>query len=422
MMNTLSRRLDVTVAGALLALLAGCARPPHAPVSNAGLAPGHYRATVEVPGGLLPFGFKVVEDGGHKSVYLENAAESSRSDELEEHGGHFVLRFAGYENRIEAARDAEGFSGVVVLMRRGGREVRLPFKAVAGETYRFLPVAMPDAPNVAGRWAMTFTGKDGKSAPAIAELRQEGSHVVGTILDPTGDHRYLEGDVVGDELELSRFDGGAAFLYRARIQPDGSLNGHFWAGNWSESVIDLHRDENATLSDPAVAAAEAAKDAPFEFSFPDLDGRTVSLSDARFHDKVVIVTLGGSWCPNCHDEAAFLVPLYRDLHARGLEIIYLQFEYFGDFPQAAAANRRFVNEFGIDWPVLIAGISDRDEAARKLPRLGHVFAFPTTVVVDRKGAVRKVHSGYAGPATGKHYDEFRQEFTAQIESLLAEHD
>ena len=411
-------------AGLVLALLAlaACGRPPHAPAGL--LAPGEYRASVLLQFGFtvveLPFGFTVVERGGTKRVEIKNGSEVIEARELEDRPGRFVLRFPGYENRIEASEVPGGYSGALVMIRRGGREVRLPFSALRNEHYRFARTPTPDPPNVAGRWAITFTSRDGSSSPAVAEFEQSGAHVTGTFLDPTGDHRFLEGELVDDELQLSRFDGGSAFLYHARVLPDGTLAGTFWSGNWSEQALAGHRDESATLADPAAAAAARAAAMPFEFSFPDLDGHPVALSDPRFRGKVVIISLGGSWCPNCHDEAAFLKPLYARLHARGLEIIYLEFEYFGDFPQAVAANRRFVSEYGIDWPVLIAGTSSKDEASKKLPRLGQVYAFPTTVVVDRAGRLRDVHSGFSGPATGRHYEEFRTQFTGLLESLLDE--
>lgn len=411
-------RPAVPLLATLLLALAGCGRPPHAPAAR--LATGSYRAVIELPGGELPFGFNVVERTDHKSVEIRNGSEIIEASELDDRPGHFVLRLPGYQNRIEASARPGGYSGAVVMVRRGGREVRLPFKAVAGEPYRFARTPTADPPSVAGRWAVTFTGRDGRPSPAVAELEQQGAHVTGTVLDPTGDHRFLEGEVEGDTLKLSRFDGGSAFLYHAQLQPDGTLAGTFWSGNWSEDHLVAHRDDDATLNDPAIEAAAAVGEAPFTFSFPDLDGRTLSSGDARFHGKVVVISLGGSWCPNCHDEAAFLVPLYRRLHARGLEIVYLEFEYFGDFPQAVAANRRFVAEYAIDWPVLIAGISDKDEASRKLPRLGRVYAFPTTAVLDRSGRLRDVHSGFSGPATGRHYEEFQKSFTALVESLLAE--
>jgi len=134
----------------------------------------------------------------------------------------------------------------------------------------------------------------------------------------------------------------------------------------------------------------------------------------------VIVTLAGSWCPNCHDEAAFLRPLYREYRERGLEVVALMFEHFGDFAQAAAATRRFRDKFGIEYTTLIAGTSDTDEASKALPQLTGVFAYPTTIFIDRSGQVRKIHAGFSGPATGQHYEEQTQEFRALVETLLAE--
>jgi hypothetical protein len=69
---------------------------------------------------------------------------------------------------------------------------------------------------------------------------------------------------------------------------------------------------------------------------------------------------------------------------------------------------------------LIAGISDKDEAAKKLPMLERVYAFPTTIFIDRRGQVRKIHSGFSGPATGEHYAQLVDEFKRTLDQLLAE--
>ncbi len=393
--------------------------PATPPAAATPLRAGTYRAVLLLPGGELPFGFRVDRLGGKPIVYLLNGAESVPVTEIESNGGRFVLRMPGYANRIEFAPDATGYRGVAVMVRPGGGEIRLPFQATAGAQPRFFTETMKDPPQIAGRWAVTLRDHSGATTPALAEFAQSGARVEGTFLAPDGDHRFLEGELHGEELWLSRFDGGSAFLYHARLGADGTLAGQLWSGSWSVDEWSARRDAGATLSDPATAAGSKLPER-LSFAFPDLDGRIVSLADARFRGKVVIVALGGSWCPNCHDEAAFLVPLYAELHAAGLEVVSLEFEHFGDFAAAAAANRRFVASAGIEWPVLIAGISDRDDAARKLPMLGHVYAFPTTVVVDRRGHVRALHSGFVGPATGQHYLDFKTEFGARIRALLAE--
>jgi hypothetical protein len=82
--------------------------------------------------------------------------------------------------------------------------------------------------------------------------------------------------------------------------------------------------------------------------------------------------------------------------------------------------REFRDQYEIEYPTLIAGISDKDDASRKLPALDHVYAYPTTVFIDRSGVVRKIHTGFAGPATGEHYEALKRDFEDTIRALLAE--
>jgi len=273
---------------------------------------------------------------------------------------------------------------------------------------------------VSGRWAIKFIDDSGAPEVAVGEFSQSHDVVTGTILTTTGDHRYLAGQVKGDELYLSTFDGAHVFLYKAKIAADGGLDGDWWSGLAYHEKWTGKRDAAARLPDAYGVTAMRDGVKQFDFAFPDLSGKTVSSKDPQFRGKVLIVALAGSWCPNCHDEAAFLAPLYKDYRDKGLEIVSLQFEHFGDFEHAAQATQRFRQHYGIEYTTLIAGVSDKDEAAKKLPMLKSFVAFPTTVFIDRKGIVRKIHTGYTGPATGDHYIEFVSEVKTTLDQLLAE--
>jgi thiol-disulfide isomerase/thioredoxin len=397
-----------------VALAAGCGQ------QSRELHPGNYRAVLELPGGELPFALDVAQQDGKFVLFLVNGEERVRVSEVSVKDGRLAAKMPGYENTLSAEIRGDDLTGEVSLLRAGGERQVLPFRAVHGETWRFFEQPVSDNADIAGRWSVTFTSDDGKTSSGVAEFKQSFERVTGTILTPTGDHRFLSGEVRGDELFLSRFDGASAYLYRAKVAEDGALVGEQWSGKTGHQRFRAERNPDAVLDTSAVATGLRDPEVKLEFRFPDLDGKPVSLADPRFQGKVVIVTLAGSWCPNCHDEAALLAELYREFRGQGLEVVSLMFEHFGDFAQAAAATRRFREEFGIEYPTLIAGISDKDDAARALPQLTGVFAFPTTIWVDRSGTVRKIHAGFSGPATGEHYARLVEEFTGFTRELLAE--
>ncbi|MCP5472996.1 MAG: TlpA family protein disulfide reductase [Sinobacteraceae bacterium] len=413
----------VLLAGGAVAtlLLAGCARTPeHLPV-------GRWRATLELPGGTLPFGLEVAapvkRSTSHPPVYILNGEDRIEVDEVQVERGVVSILMPGFKNRIDATLEGTSLRGTLTMIKAGAEEQKIPFAAERGIAWRFIPPDTPAAApagDVSGRWAVTFVDQDGKSYPAIGEFRQRGPEVTGTFLTPTGDHRFLAGELQGRQLRLSKFDGGHPFLYEATLQPDDTLAGQFWSGlAWTETFT-AHRDDAASLGAAEQATTMKEGVTRLDFRFPDLGGVYISPSDPFYRGKVVVITLAGSWCPNCHDEAAFLAPLYREYRGKGLEIITLMFEQFGDFERAAEAVHRFRERYHIDYATLIAGISDKNDAATRLPQLNGVFAFPTTLFVDRSGVVRRLHTGFSGPATGVHYERLIAEFRQTIDSLLAE--
>ena len=424
-----SARAALAVFCAGLALqMAACGGPSKSPVpaqsvstTDAGdaTALGTWRATLALPGGELPFTLQLAKENGAIIGYLINGDEHLRVAETSFSNNVLKLRMPGFENALSASLKDGALSGELMMVKSGAKRQHIPFAAKTGE-WRFFPTASVDAANVAGRWAVTFTDDDGQSYRAVGEFQQTGSEVRGTFLTPTGDHRFLAGNVRGKALYLSVFDGGHAFLYHAVLGSNGELTGDYWSGlAWHEKWT-AKRDARASLGDSESVTQMRTKAGTLGFSFPDLQGQQVSLRDIRFKDKVVIVALAGSWCPNCHDEAAFLADYYRRNRTRGVEVVSLMFEQFGDMPQAVAATRRFRSEFAIEYTTLIAGISDKDDAATRVPELNKVVAFPTTLFVDRKGRVRRIHTGFSGPATGEHYRSLIAQFESTTEQLLRE--
>jgi hypothetical protein len=76
----------------------------------------------------------------------------------------------------------------------------------------------------------------------------------------------------------------------------------------------------------------------------------------------------------------------------------------------------------VKYPVLITGVSVNDSlrTEKTLPQLESIVGFPTTIFVDRKGNIQKIHTGFNGPGTGEHYEDQKKEFYETVDGLLGE--
>jgi thiol-disulfide isomerase/thioredoxin len=396
--------------------LGACSKP-----SSKDLQPGSYRAVLDTPGGKsVPFGLDIAREEKGPVLYLINGPERVRVTEVSSAPGKLTARMPGYETTLEASIDGGDLEGTIRLVHDRGRTLELPFKAKLGETWRFHAKALSDNADLAGRWQIVFNGESGQRVRGVAELQQQFEQLSGTVILPTGDQRYLAGEVHDETLRLSRFDGGAVVLYEAKLDAKGSLVGETWSDRGGRQRFVATRDPNAEPQATASAAELPDPDAPFAFSFPDLEGRVVSTMDPSLQGKVLLVTITGSWCPNAHDEARLLATLDRRYRSRGLVIVSLMFEQHTEATPAIAAIRRFRDATGIEYPTLLAGGADKTHASTVLPQLAAVRAYPTAVFVDRTGRVRRVHAGFVGPAAGVHHSLLVDDYRQTLEALLAE--
>jgi peroxiredoxin len=289
-----------------------------------------------------------------------------------------------------------------------------------GQPSRIPGPAHAPAHNISGRWAMQFRRPDGSWRPAVAEFRQQGSRLTGTIINPSGDYRFLEGVVRADSLYLTAFDGAHIYAFSAGIPTDSTIEGGiFFSGAAPGDPFRARRDAQARLPQLAPVAEMKPGQHSLSFRFPDLDSNMVSLSDPRFRNKVVIVQLMGSWCPNCMDETKFLSDFYNAQKDKDVEIVSLAYELSTDFHRSAASLRKFRQRFGVQYPMLITGArsADPDKGAKTLPQLTDIKYFPTTIFIDKNGRVHKVHNGFYGPGAPEYYEAYKKEFFKTVEEL-----
>jgi len=389
-------------------------------------AVGEWRAVLQSPGGELPFTLQITQTDGQLSAMAINGEEQVAFGEVLQSGRKIELRFPWYDAEIKAdlASDDSMLRGQWRKTAAGGGNSSLPFVATRGMISRFLP-ATQSAPGqdqlgqVDGVWKVLFTDEDG-TEPAQAEFRQQGNEVSGTFLTPTGDYRFLSGSYEKGVLRLSTFDGAHAFLFTAEAQVDGSLVGDFWSRDTYHAtwVAEPAEPTEKILPDSWAMVKLTNDEQRFDFAFESIDGELVSLADERFAGKPVLVNLFGTWCPNCSDEAPLLAQWHRDYAEQGLEIVGLAFEYTGDVERDREMLQRFQTRYDIEYPLLLAGINDKQSAAETLGYVDKVVAYPTTIYLDREHKVQGIHSGFAGPGTGDHHAKLVAELTAKVESLL----
>jgi len=412
---------------AILGFAAMIAATTTALAEAAAVPAGDYRLVVATPLGELPINLVLSQpsrgaDAGWTATFV-NGPERMAAESVVVGADGFTVSFPSYGSRLEAKLDARGgVTGRIVFTRASG-EVEVPLTGQAGVSYRFFPDAAKDHADLGGRWALSIPSADGKAPPraGIGEFTQTQGRIHGAVMYVNADTRWLAGEVRGTELYMSTFDGGQGSLWRGTLAPDGTLSGRSFSLVGSlQSAWTARKDAAAALPDPTTLTYLKPGYDRFAFTFPDLDGRPVSMDDARFRGKVTIITIGGSWCPTCHDEMAYLAPFVRANRSRGLEAVALMYEFSPDFAKAAAACRNFAKRYGVDFPLLIAGTADKEAASRTLPMINAVLVYPTMIVVDRKGRVRHIHTSFPGPATGVHHENFKREFGALIDGLLAE--
>ena len=395
----------------LIVVLAALVMPIGARAQAPSLA-GLWDAAVVVNGLEIPFRFEIAGTGSSVSGWFFNGDEKVLSTGGKFENGNLVLNFDHYATAVEAS---------LVNGRLAGTYNRAtgfyPFYAK-----RFAPSpAFPnEVPAIDGLWQIGgVRSNKGESAWRFI-VRQSGAEVTAAILRVDGDTGALAGTYRNGKFVISHFSGARPLVLELTPQKDGSLE---IVRNREEKMIAVRASEAKLKdvpepTDPSRHSSVKDPTEPFKFSFPDITGKVLSNTDARFRNKVVIVSISGSWCPNCHDEAPFLAELYRKYRSKGLEIIALSFEEEAQkakgYPRLLAFNKRY----GVEYPVVLAG--EQADLAEKVPQIHNLNSFPTTIFLGRDGLVRGVHAGFAGAASGVFHDNAKEEITATVERLLGE--
>ncbi len=402
------RNAALLALAALLAALTGCQKAGD-PIT------GQWQAEI-IPQNppSVAFELDITRDGDQVKGAIVNGPDREEADSGSFDGKNLVLKFSFLDAELRGEL-ADGKLTGEYTRRRGGRESSRKFTAAKG-----LPVypATSTGPNLTGDWVLDV-GEGDRRRVWGASFKQEGEKLTGTVIPVSGDWGTLTGYIRDGEFYLSRFDGIRALLLTGKVNADGVIEGEAGDRKLVGRRLEQAASQGAMPPDPGTYTTMKDPNEPLRFAGVDLDGKTVKSTDPRFKGKVLIVTIMGTWCPNCHDEAPVLVDLYKKYKDQGLEVVALAYEYSGDQAQDLELMKTYRQRYGIEFPMLLAGTTAPGEIARTLPQLVNFGAYPTAIYVDRNGKAEYIHAGFESKATGERHDKLVREINERVQKMLA---
>jgi thiol-disulfide isomerase/thioredoxin len=270
---------------------------------------------------------------------------------------------------LEAARQWQlghprqaGLGGVILfhpdlyrLTPQGGTEPE--FLPVTESTN--LPIYFFQPMNASARWHLV---------ELVTRLQKSGSDVLVQRLQGVGNGFHLRPDYSDLEKETSARLPSLIQQAMRLLEPYGrpreairpSMGGEAGAGG-------------ATVGAGAELRPFAGRPAAPPLRLKDLGGIEQDLENYR--GEVVLVNFWATWCPPCVEEIPSLQRLSDRLAGKRFRVLAV------DVGEDAATVRAFMSRFEVDFPVLM----DPDGTA---VRQWHVYAFPTSFLIDRSGMVR----------------------------------
>lgn len=394
-------------------------------MANKPISEGDWRGVIAIQGQELPFNFTVRYDSLSAPIFtLKNADERLVLDEISQVDDSLIIPLYIFDASLKFKILANDRLSGVYVKHDASDLYEIPVTATTGKE-RFKGESSTEGylqEAISGKWAISFLRKDGSVSDGILLLTANSTGVLtGSILKPTGDYRFLEGQIEEDgTIRLSTFDGAHTYLFEAKynLEINEIVDGTFWSGKSREERFSAKKDDNMVLPDAEQLTYLKEGYDKFTFAFPDLTGKTVSLDDDRFKNKAVIVQIFGTWCPNCMDETRFLTEWYASNKDKNVEIVALAYEAKDDFDYAVSRVERMKKKMQPGYEFLIAGTNSNEAASKTLPMLNAVVAFPTMIILDANHDIVQIHTGFNGPGTGDYYTKFVEEFTNTMNELL----
>ena len=375
---------------------------------------GTYRAEIKTKdNSILPFKFELLSTSNQLIMKVENDKETLIYDDIVFEDDSMKIFMPPYDAVIIAKIEGESLNGRY-LKEESGKEAK--FNARISDKPKFMSDKKANF-SLDGKYKTVFRPEN--PYPGLGLFTQNGNNVSGTFRKNTGDTRFLSGITFGDSILLSTFDGAHPYLIKAEKKGDTIFgNLHYYSNSITEFW--MIKDDDYDLADSKSLTKLKDGFQSINFNFKDINGEFISLNDEQFKNKVVVVQILGTWCPNCLDETQFFLSYLKENPDENLAFIGLSVEAAKTEERAMKRISNMIDKFDIPYPILLAqyGSTDKETFLKKIPMLENIISYPTTIIIDKNGKVNSIHTGFNGPATGQAFIDYKKDFKSEIKGLL----
>lgn len=369
---------------------------------------------------ILPVSFMVEKTKEGLIIKLMNADESIVLNDISRRKDSLFIYFPTFDSELKARIVKKNKLEGAWYNYTKGSNYAINFTSEKKYKSRF--PKMGSTISIYGKWEVTFDYDQNpeKAIGIFDSITYHCSHsntdeVKGTFLTETGDYRYLEGVISNDSLYLSTFDGSHAFLFRSRLVND-TLWGDFLSGTHYQTKWYAVRNKGFELTNPD-SLTYLVNDQPITLSLTDLDNNLYTYPNEKTKNKVTLIQIMGTWCPNCLDESRYLheqKKKYGDL----LEIIAVTFETQPTEKERIEKVKKYKLNLDLDYTFLMGGKASKTAAADLFPMVNNIISFPTLIFIDKSAKIVRIHTGFSGPGTGAYYENFVTNTNLFLEKLI----
>jgi thiol-disulfide isomerase/thioredoxin len=394
-------KISTTLFFALLTLFSSYAQPEE----------GIWRGTLAMQGMELPFHIELKQDAKKWKVWIRNGEERMLMRDAVVTDDSLYIPMNLFDTYIKAEMVDGEMEGVFV--KRYADNYSLPFRAEYGLEYRFFPESDEMVKDYSGKWEIKFTSD---SLPSIGIFEQVGSKITGTIVTSTGDYRYLDGNVRGNTIYLSTFDGSHEFIFQASEMQKDQLVGLFLFGKKYKEGWTATKNPNITLSKP-IEIGKANGEKLFEFDLKRLDGSAINQNDSALAGRPILLQIFGTWCSNSMDLSTFVDDWLQANPNSDFAWLGVGFESSAEAEYGKVRLDNWQSFMQTKATLAFGGLASKPDAALLFPALNKVNAFPTLVVLDENHVPVRTYGYFTGPASGQYFEEFKKDFEEVVKSI-----